>query len=58
MRLLIFNLWHKKRQYKTIHTLTKRIRERTTDNDNNNKYIDCVYKKAITITIVVVVMIM
>ena len=24
------------RGYKTIHTLTKRIKNRTTDNDNNN----------------------
>ena len=33
MRLLIFNLWHKK---ETIHTLTKRIKNRTTDNNNND----------------------
>ena len=38
MWLLILNLWHRKklRGYKTIHTLTKRIKDRTTDNDNNS----------------------
>ena len=45
MRLLIFNLWHKKRQYKAIHTLTKRIKERTTDNDNINNSINNNNKK-------------
>ena len=28
------------RGYKTIHTLTKRIKDRTTDNDNNNDSIN------------------
>ena len=41
MRLLIFSLQHKKikkkiRGYKTIHTFTKRIEDKTTDNNNNN----------------------
>ena len=41
MRLLIFSLQHKKikkkiRGYKTIHTFTKRIEDKTTDNNKNN----------------------
>ena len=40
MRLLIFSLQHKRikkkiRGYKTIHTFTKRIEDKTTDNNNN-----------------------
>ena len=38
--MLIFNLWHKKekkiRGHKTIHTFTKRIEEKTNDNNKNN----------------------
>ena len=44
MWLLIFKLWHEKekkkiRGYKTIHTFTKRIEDKTIDNynENNNK---------------------
>ena len=45
MWLLIFNLWHKKkiikikiRGYKTIHTFTKRIEDKTNDDNKfNNK---------------------
>ena len=37
MRLLIFNLWHKKiRRHKIMHTLTNRIEDKRNDNNKNN----------------------
>ena len=41
MWLLIFNLWHKRikikiRGYKTIHIFTKRIEDKTNDNNIKN----------------------
>ena len=42
------------RGYKTIHTLTKRIKNRTTDNDNNNNNNNNKNNNIIIIIIVIV----
>ena len=45
MRLFIFNLWHKKKKvrgYKTMHTFTKRIEDKTNSciNERHGRTLD------------------
>ena len=45
----------KTRGYKTIHTLTKRIKDRTTGNDNNNNNNNSINNNKIVIIIILII---